>query len=75
MISERKSSLSSFSNSNEGGIIIFGIDEENNFELCGVYDLQDIQQKITEQCDSMTPKVRPLFSYAENPKKALLLFG
>ena len=57
--------LSSFSNSNEGGIIIFGIDETNDFDLCGVYDLQDIQQKITEQCDSMTPKVRPLFSYVE----------
>lgn len=57
--------LSSFSNSNEGGIIIFGVDEQNKFELCGVYDLQDIQQKITEQCDSMSPKVRPLFSYAE----------
>lgn len=55
--------LSSFSNSADGGIIIFGIDEQNDFELCGVYDLQDIQQKITEQCDSMEPKVRPLFSY------------
>ncbi len=61
--------LSSFSNSNDGGIIIFGIDEEKNFDLCGVYDLQDIQQKITEQCDSMTPKVRPLFSYAESNGK------
>ncbi len=59
--------LSSFSNSNEGGIIIFGVDEEHDFELCGVYDLQDIQQKITEQCSSMTPEVRPLFSYAEIP--------
>ena len=62
-------SLSSFSNSNDGGIIIFGIDEKSNFELCGVYDLQDIQQKITEQCDSMTPKVRPLFSYLEIPNQ------
>ena len=62
-------SLSSFSNSNDGGIIIFGIDEKNGFELCGVYDLQDIQQKITEQCDSMTPKVRPLFSYVEIPNE------
>ena len=57
--------LSSFSNSNEGGVIIFGVDEQNDFDLCGVYDLQDIQQKITEQCDSMSPKVRPLFSYVE----------
>ena len=56
--------LSSFSNRDDGGIIIFGIDEKNKFDRCGVYDLQDIQQKITEQCDSMSPKVRPLFSYA-----------
>ena len=58
--------LSSFSNRDDGGVIIFGIDEKNNFERCGVYDLQDIQQKITEQCDSMCPKIRPLFSYAES---------
>ncbi len=57
--------LSSFSNRDDGGIIIFGIDETNDFDLCGVYDLQDIQQKITDQCNSMTPAVRPLFSYAE----------
>lgn len=61
--------LSSFSNSNEGGIIIFGIDEQNDFALCGVYDLQDLQQKITEQCDAMTPMVRPLFSYVETDGK------
>lgn len=64
--------LSSFSNSSEGGTIIFGIDEKNNFDLCGVYDLQDLQQKVTEQCDSMTPKVRPLFSYVEISKKYFL---
>lgn len=61
--------LSSFSNRDDGGIIIFGVDEKKNFEQCGVYDLQDIQQKISEQCDSMTPKVRPLFSYAERNGK------
>lgn len=58
-------SLSSFSNNDEGGIIIFGVDEKAGFEKCGVYDLQDIQQRITEQCNEMSPKVRPLLSYAE----------
>ena len=58
-------SLSSFSNNDDGGIIIFGIDEKAGFEKCGVYDLQDIQQRITEQCNEMSPKVRPLLSYAE----------
>lgn len=62
-------SLSSFSNRDDGGIIIFGVDEKNNYDLCGVYDLQDIQQKITEQCNAMTPMVRPLFSYAEIENK------
>lgn len=58
-------SLSSFSNNDDGGVIIFGIDESAGFEKCGVYNLQDIQQKITEQCNEMTPKVRPLLSYVQ----------
>ena len=58
-------SLSSFSNNDDGGIIIFGIDEKENFEKCGVYDVHEIQQRITEQCNEMTPKVRPLLSYVE----------
>ncbi len=57
--------ISSFSNSDVGGVIIFGIDEDKGFEKCGVYDLGDLQQKVTEQCDTMTPKVRPVFSYVE----------
>ena len=30
--------LSSFSNQDDGGIIIFGIDESNDYEVVGVYD-------------------------------------
>ena len=37
--------LSSFSNQDEGGVIIFGIDE-SNFNICGVYDANDLQKKI-----------------------------
>lgn len=54
-------SLSSFSNQNEGGIILFGIDEQAGFSICGVYDAQDLQKKIHGQCESMTPEVRPTF--------------
>ena len=50
--------FSSFSNK-RGGIIIFGISEENNFEVEGVYDLNDLQKKITSLCsDSMEPSIR-----------------
>lgn len=57
--------LSAFSNQDDGGVIIFGIDEENDFNECGVYDRQDIQKKINEQCLQMEPAVRPLITVAE----------
>jgi len=54
--------LSSFSNQNGGGIIIFGIDEDDGYKICGVYDPQDLQKKVTEQALQMMPVVRPLFT-------------
>ncbi|NEG54842.1 ATP-binding protein [Bifidobacterium platyrrhinorum] len=57
--------LSSFSNQNEGGIILFGIDEHTDFSVCGVYDAQDLQKKVHGQCEAMTPEVRPIFDTAE----------
>lgn len=61
--------LSSFSNQDEGGIIVFGIDEKQNYEEVGVYDPQDIQKKINEQCLQMEPVVRPLLTVAEKEGK------
>ncbi len=57
--------LSSFSNQDDGGIIVFGLDESNGFEPCGVYDVQDLQKKVMEQCESMTPTVRAVFCVCE----------
>lgn len=57
--------LSSFSNQDEGGIIIFGIDESQGYKEVGVYDPQEIQKKINEQCLQMEPVVRPLLTVAE----------
>ena len=39
-------SLSSFSNQDDGGIIIFGVDEKQNYKEVGVYDPQDIQKPL-----------------------------
>ena len=51
--------ISSFSNK-YGGIIIFGVNEEKNFSIDGVYDLNDLQKQISSMCsDSMEPAVRP----------------
>jgi len=58
-------SLSSFSNQNSGGVIVFGLDEDEGFALKGVYDAQDLQHKVTQQCREMEPQVRALFTTAE----------
>ena len=55
-------SLSSFSNQDEGGIIIFGVDESQDYREVGVYDAQDLQKKVNEQCLQMEPVVRPLLT-------------
>ena len=64
--------LSSFSNQDEGGIILFGIDEERGYQVVGVYDPHDLQQKITEQCNQMEPVVRALFSVTEYHGKTVV---
>ncbi|MCR5234083.1 MAG: putative DNA binding domain-containing protein [Lachnospiraceae bacterium] len=61
--------LSSFSNQDDGGIIIFGVDEEHNFSEVGVYDPQDLQKKINEQCIQMEPIIRPLLTVVEKDEK------
>ena len=64
--------LSSFSNQDMGGIIIFGIDENQNYEVVGVYDAQDLQKKVTEQCKQMQPSVRALFTVSEIEGKTIV---
>ncbi len=61
--------LSSFSNQSGGGIIIFGVDQDNDFDLCGVYDADDLQKNIVSMCKQMTPVVRPLCTVASIGEK------
>ena len=56
--------LSSFSNQQNGGTIIFGVDENDDYNVCGVYDAADLQKKIMEQSLQMKPVVRPLCTVA-----------
>lgn len=57
--------LSSFSNQDCGGILVFGIDENSGYKVVGVYDPQELQKKVTEQCKQMEPAVRALFTVCE----------
>lgn len=54
--------ISAFSNQNAGGVFVFGLDESEDFKEVGVYDAQDLQKKVMEYCEQMTPVVRPVFT-------------
>ncbi|MDR0863013.1 MAG: putative DNA binding domain-containing protein [Oscillospiraceae bacterium] len=58
-------SLSAFSNQDDGGTLLFGLDEKSGFEVVGVYDAQDLQKHVVEQCNQMSPPVRPLFTVCD----------
>ena len=64
--------LSSFSNQDEGGVILFGIDEKDDFSIKGVYDAQDLQKKVAEQCKQMEPPVRALFTVCDIDGKKIV---
>jgi ATP-dependent DNA helicase RecG len=64
--------LSSFSNQNDGGVILFGIDEENEFTVCGVYNAHDLQAKVVDQGKQMEPMVHPLFTTLEIDGKIIV---
>ena len=56
--------FSSFSNT-QGGIIIFGIDEKDDYKVCGISSVDNLQKKITEQSLLMHPTIRPVITIAK----------
>lgn len=56
--------LSSFSNQDDGGVIVFGISESSGYEITGVYNAEALEKDVTEQCSQIEPPVRPLFTVA-----------
>lgn len=56
--------LSSFSNQDDGGIIVFGLYKSEGFSVTGVDDVQALQKSVMEQCNEMEPAVRAVFTTA-----------
>lgn len=54
--------FSAFANQNEGGVLLFGIDEAQGFARVGVYNPQDLQRKLMEVGEAMTPLLRPVIT-------------
>lgn len=57
--------LSSFANQSDGGVIVFGLDEDNSFNAAGVYDAQALQKAVAEQAKEIEPALVPVFEVAE----------
>ena len=57
--------FSSFANQTGGGIIVFGIDEKQDYAVTGVYDVQDLQVQVKNAAEQMEPVVRPFFTVTE----------
>ena len=53
--------LSSFSNQNDGGVILFGVDENRHYQCTGVWDAQRLQKDVISQCEEMMPEIRVSF--------------
>ncbi len=64
--------LSSFSNQDYGGIITFGIDENSDYGITGIDDVQQLQKKVMEQCLQMEPPVRAVFTVIEIDGKNII---
>lgn len=65
--------LSSLSNRNGGGVILFGLDEAEGFKVVGVTDIGKLQSDVASlAADTMEPPVRPEFSLAEIEGKTVL---
>ena len=57
--------LSSFSNQDDGGVIVFGLYEGDSFAVTGVDDVQELQKSVMNQCEQMEPPIRAVFTVTE----------
>lgn len=64
--------LSSFSNQNEGGKILFGISEDAKFDVVGVYDSNQLINKIKKVCNEMEPVVKGVITETRIDNKSVV---
>src|SRR5271170_3643146 len=64
--------LSAFSNSAKGGVLILGVSEESKFEIDGVKNPKKVQQDLASMCDVMSPPVRAYIQIHRIEQKAVI---
>jgi len=57
--------LSALANRVGGGVILFGLDEDADFKVVGVYNPRKLQEDISGMAAQMVPQLRPCFTFEE----------
>ena len=70
---KKSNTLSSFSNQDDGGIITFGMDENSNYGITGIDDVQQLPKKVMEQCLQMESPVKAVFTVIEIDGKNIIM--
>ncbi|HET9984345.1 MAG TPA: ATP-binding protein [Longimicrobiales bacterium] len=65
--------LSSFSNSPGGGVIVLGVDEASDFAVTGVDDAKKVLQDLASQCAEMEPRLSPPLAVHHLDGKAVVV--
>jgi ATP-dependent DNA helicase RecG len=69
-----RETLSSFSNTHGGGVILLGVDEESGFQIVGVDDPKKVQADLASLCSKdMVPPVRPIIRVHALAEKSVIV--
>jgi len=64
--------LSAFSNTTKGGVLILGVSEELKFRIVGVKNSKKVLQDLASLCDVMSPPVRAYIQIHRIRRKAVI---
>lgn len=74
MPSDLPETLSAFSNTFDGGVILLGIDESSGFSITGVLDVERMSGRVAQACrDELDPPIRPMLSSEEVDGKKVVI--
>lgn len=66
--------LSAFSNTSDGGVVLLGIDERSGFTITGVQDVERVGSRVAQACrDELEPPIKPVISSDEVDGRAVVI--
>lgn len=74
MPSDLPETLSAFSNTSDGGVVLLGIDEAGGFTITGVEDVERVSSRVAQACrDELEPPISAVLSSDEVDGKRIVI--